>query len=319
MASNVWDGTCDPVATEVDIISCFRLLLGRRPNKQEWPGHSLNAGKDLSAVVAEFLSSREFANRRLLRRDPEDLRICDLDKFAMYLSPKDIDVGQTIAATRSYEPHVTRELVKRLSPGSVFLDIGANIGYFSLLAASIVGKGGKVIAVEPNSRNAKALHASRERNGFSNLEILQIAASSSWEMLFLDAAHSNGSVSFPVGDISELLARETVMSLPLDVVLDHDQVDLIKIDVEGFEFRALSGMVKCIDRDRPTIISEFSPGSLPGSSGVTPLDYLDFFKSRGYRLAVIGLDELLPCGDAAEVMALYYANGTDHIDILAEA
>jgi FkbM family methyltransferase len=312
-----WERAHRPVADDNDIFYCFRLLLGRSPSREEWPGHTLAVGQDLATVVKRYVTSLEFANRHFLDHSTSDYEICELADFSMYLSRSDLAVGAHIAKTRVYEPHVTRVLKERLSPGMTFFDVGANIGFFSLLGASLVGPSGAVFSIEPNPRNVKALRASKDLNHFEHMHILQAAAGASWDVLFLNTDHSNGVVSETAGDIGELLSRETVLSCPIDSILGTAKVDLIKIDVEGFEFKALSGASRCLELHKPAIVSEFTPGALPGISKISSREYLNFFTKRGYKIYVLGANEPVPCGTDAElVMKHFVASSVDHIDIL---
>lgn len=315
-----WERVHRPVADENDIFYCFRLLLGRSPSKEEWPGHTLAVGQDLATVVKRYVTSLEFANRRFFDHSTSDYEICELAEFSMYLSRSDLAVGAHIANTRVYEPHVTRVLKERLRPGMTFLDVGANIGFFSLLGASLVGSSGAVFAIEPNPQNVKALRASKGLNHFEQMHILQAAAGASWDVLFLNTDHSNGVVSDAAGEIRELLSRETVLSCPIDSIVGAARVDLIKIDVEGFEFKALTGASRCLELHKPAIVSEFTPGALPGISRVSPIEYLNFFTKRGYNIYVLNANAPIPCGtDADLVMQHFTATGVDHIDILCVA
>jgi len=311
----------DPTANETDIFYCFRLILGRLPNKEEWTGHSSVTGQNLATVVAPYFNSLEFAQRGILNPPSmDDVQLVKLDKFSMYVSPSDLAVGRQIMDSKSYEPNVARILHQRLRLGMTVLDVGANIGYFSLLASSLIGSDGQCIAIEPNSRNVKLLLASKESNGFQQLQILQAAAGDTWGVLQLNTMHSNGVVSPVNADIRDIIQRETVLSLRIDDVLSpRVKIDVIKIDVEGAEYRALSGALQHIEKDRPLIISEFTPGSLPGISGVSPEEYLRFFTERGYHLSVLEPDRRVDCGqDVAMVMRKYRERNVDHIDILAD-
>lgn len=82
----------------------------------------------------------------------------------MYASTSDSAVGSEIYRTRKYEPHVTSAIITRLKSGTGFLDIGSNIGYFSLLAASLVGLDGKVFSFEPSQYNIKLLYLNKHIN-----------------------------------------------------------------------------------------------------------------------------------------------------------
>lgn len=309
------------IASDIDIFYCFRLILGRFPNREEWKGHSSHVGLDLTKVVKNYIKSLEFANRKMLEPPLlDDVQLVKLDKFSMYVTPSDPHIGMPILTSKMYEPHVTRILNQKLQPGMTVLDIGANIGYFSMLMSNLIGKDGRCIAIEPNPRNVKLMLASKNLNGFEQLQIFQAAAGNTWGILKLYTIFTNGVVSPVNTDANELLQTETVQSLKIDDILPCDErVDLIKIDVEGAEFSALSGALQCIERDHPLIISEFTPGALPDISGVTPEEYLRFFTSRGYNLSVLEPDHIVPClKDIEMVMKIYREKNVDHIDILAE-
>jgi FkbM family methyltransferase len=308
------------VATVADIFYCFRLLLGRLPSDFEWRGHSAAAGQPLRDVVTGYLQSLEFTNRRMLNPPTPALELVQLERFRLYIMPDDVVIGRGIAAQRVYEPAVTRAVEAVLRPGMAFLDVGANIGYFSLLAASCVGPGGKVFAFEPSQTNVKLLHASRVLNGFDNVQIFPLAAGRDWELSFYDGSHSNGWVSPIASKPEDLLPRAVVLAAPLAAILPADRrIDMIKIDVEGAEYQALQGARAVIERDHPPIVSEFSPPALEAISGVSGPEYLQFLTARGYRLSVLGDAGPIGCGTDVELVMRHFGDsGVDHIDLLAE-
>ncbi len=227
----------EPRATKADVLECFRLLLGRNPNRSEWPGHSAYVGTEVREVVKGYLESPEFAQRKLTAPTTGPSVVVDLPGFKMFVDPNDLAIGSHIATSKCYEPHVTNVVNEHLKPGQTFLDIGANFGFFSFLAASIVGETGRVISIEPNPRNIKHLHASRELNKFGQVRILQAAAADEWKILFFNAVHSNGMISNVEGSLPDLLARDTTLALKLDDLgALVPSVDMIKIDVEGAEY-----------------------------------------------------------------------------------
>ena len=315
-----WDGPWTASATEDDIFHCFRLLLGRRPHREEWPGHVMRAGESLESIVAGYLGSLEFANRGLLdRRGPQAIRLVGIEGCRIYVDASDPDVGRHVEAN-NYEQDVTAVFRRLLRPGMGVIDVGANIGYFTMLSATLVGAEGHVLAVEPNPRNLRLLEASRRLNGFAQVTVAQVAAGRETGLLVLHAAQSNGTTSMPPDGFDALLTAETVPSLRLDDLASSGRrIDLIKVDVEGAEYNALLGGRGIIARDRPSIISEFSPDLMPGISGIGGTDYLRWLVGLGYRIGVVQPDGSVspPGQDPEPVMAEYQARGQDHLDILA--
>jgi FkbM family methyltransferase len=318
-APEPWTGEFPPSATEADIVACFRLLLGRLPHREEWIGHSHQAGRPLPDVVSAYLNSLEFSRRGLLRQDHlAEIATADLPGFRIHAAVADEAVGRHVLAN-AYEPDVSQVFRAILRPGMGVLDLGANIGYFAMLAASLVGPSGYVLAVEPNPSNVRLMEASRRANGFAQVTICQAAAGPQTGLLVLNASHSNGTTASLPKDLNAMLGAETVPCLRPDVLAPPGRrIDLIKVDVEGAEYRALSGCSDIITRDRPVIVSEFSPDLIEGISGVDGRFYLEWLMGFGYRLAIIEPDgSLLDAPNYAFVMDVYRDRGTDHVDIVA--
>lgn len=309
----------DGRATTDDILACFRLLLGRNPNPEEWVGHSGRAGEPLDAVVSSYVNSLEFGRRRLQEPAAATPAIVEKDGFRILASPEDLAVGYHVAAGE-YEPHVAAVFRDVLRPGMHVVDIGANIGYFTMLSAALVGPAGSVLAVEPNPANARMLEASRRLNGFAHVTVLQAAAGRTTGMLAINTSFSNGTTS--AIEAGRELAAASVACLAIDRLVDAGRpVGLIKLDVEGAEYNALLGCQAMLRRDRPVLVFEFGPGQMPSISGVTGEEMLRWLVAEGYGFDVIRHDAApLPAGpDAAAVMRAYEASGVDHIDVLARA
>jgi len=192
------------------------------------------------------------------------------------------------------------------------LDIGANIGYYSLLAASVVGPAGSVFAVEPNPRNVRMLLASARLNHFTHVQIIQSAAAREWGIVLLYTDGSQGSVRQP-SDEAAILSAGTVNAARLDDILAGRRIDVIKIDVEGYEHEALLGCLHTIRTHRPIIFSEFQPGTFAGS----PEDYLAFLENEGYALSVLRENGPVLV-TRSELWREFAACGSDHIDLLLE-
>ncbi|MBU4612096.1 FkbM family methyltransferase [Achromobacter sp. GG226] len=307
-------------ATEEDILYCFRLILGRAPSPEEIPGHLSKAGTALPQVVSTYLNSAEFAHRKLINAtlDPS-LAWSDQHGLKFLVDTTDEDVGKHLLVS-SYEDHVTKIFQELLRPGMNVIDVGANIGYFTMLAAHLVGKEGRVCAFEPNARNVALLEASRRANDFAQVTVYPMGTSDQDGLLVLNSTYSNGTTSTAPAELEALTSARIVPAVQLDhLVLHQQRTDFIKIDIEGAEYRALKGAEQILRRDKPIVVSEFSPNAMPGMSGVSGQHYLEFLVGLGYTLGVVQHDGSIDdCGtDTARVLDAHTQSGVDHIDIIA--
>jgi FkbM family methyltransferase len=294
-------------ATREDIDACFRLLLNREPHAEEKAGHYSLAGSSLDLVVSSYLQSLEFQHRGLLTpKHPAE--VVTLDHFQIYVAQNDQLIAPGIRA--GYEPEVTRAFMEHLKPDSSVLDIGANCGYFSLLACSL---GATVYAFEPLQCNVRLLSASRIINRYQDLHILAAAASDTPATLAIGASYTNGVVGLPPENPEQALSADYVATVRVDDCVPPDAfVSLVKIDVEGHEFRALSGAAQTIKRCHPVIITEFSPSALEANSRVSGQDYLHQLASWHYHISVVGDPEI----NTIEQILTRCA-GIHHIDLIA--
>ena len=140
--------------------------------------------------------------------------------------------------------------------GGVFIDVGAHVGKYTVLVSKIVGPKGTVIAVEPNPENFKAIKRNIKLNNLSNVVAYNVAA-----------ADKTGPLKLFTGDTSACYSVEdrydknivTVQAQKLDEIvneLDHNRVDLVKIDVEGGEYEVLLGLEKTLQIFGPKVIVE---------------------------------------------------------------
>ncbi len=239
--------------------------------------------------------------------------------FRLYVDPTDYAVGHTIARTGAYEPDVTAVVRATLGQGATFLDVGANIGWFSLLGAALVGTSGRVVAIEPNPVNVAILANSLRENGFANVDVLAVAASDQTGMVALETDGSNGRVIPLDHPPSEpVKASWVVAAQPVDSLINSAgiaQVDLIKLDVEGAEPLVLRGAAATLARYRPIIVTEFFPRALESAPWGSPAGYLEELRGLGYRLSVIGH----PAGELndEEIMKLADQPGSDQVNLLA--
>lgn len=199
------------------------------------------------------------------------------------------DQGETVSnfirGHGVWQRPLTSFLINYLQPDDVFVDVGANLGYFTVYAGLAVGAGGKVLAVEPDERNAALLTANAELNGLRNVQLHRTAvADFTGEAPLFRGSFNAGAHSLIHKD--DLDAEEaTVPVTTLDRLLAQEtKVKLIKIDVQGTEVAVLRGLEGYLAATgfRPGITLEFSPLEL---SRRGELDYvIDFIARHGYSL-----------------------------------
>lgn len=215
----------------------------------------------------------------------------DLDGFVLYAMPNDY-IGSSIIRTKKYEPHVTKLLRHELRTGEVFLDIGGNIGYYTMLAASIVGESGKVICFEPNPQNLQLIYEGLLTNNFHNVVVYPYAASDRADILKFTTVGSNGGIVTEASQDQKYYLL--VQSVRIDEIVSDQTIDFVKIDVEAHEPYVIRGMSKLIQQWRPKIITEFHPWAMRINNIETPKDYLVQLAELGYELNIIDSAGVVP-------------------------
>jgi len=204
------------------------------------------------------------------------------------------EIGQeTILLENVWEPKTTRYLCDSLAPGDVFLDIGANAGYFSLVASRRVGDSGKVLAVEPNPAMAQQIQDNVQRSGLGNIVVAETACTDSVEVreLYIGNPYNTGNSSLSRDNLAWTKSVKVACTTVDLLVKEHGlpRVNLVKIDVEGAELQVLQGMLETIKRFRPKIVTELSPSLLEGFS--ITLDTVEqTFLRHGYLVAPLEED-----------------------------
>jgi len=151
----------------------------------------------------------------------------------------------------SYEYKKQQALRRVIAPGDVVYDLGANVGYYTLLASVLVGDRGHVYSFEPLPTNVAVLKRHIAMNQIHNCTVLEVAvASTDGEARFDPSAR---------GDLAHFSSQgsETVRTASLDSLLEHAALRpprVMKIDIEGAEFDALRGAARTIETHRPTIL-----------------------------------------------------------------
>lgn len=155
-----------------------------------------------------------------------------------------------------FEPGTTNAISNLCKNGMTALDIGANIGAHTFRMAALVGDKGKVIAFEPMSYAFARLKKNKELNNFSNIILEQIALSNE---LVKKKMHFDCSSSLSGNAPPEAHKHEIIQLMPLDIYLAQhgiNNVDFIKIDVDGYEFKIIQGAIQTLRNSKPIIIIE---------------------------------------------------------------
>ncbi len=207
----------------------------------------------------------------------------------MRLDPEDL-VPLMILETGQYEPGSVAMVNEHLGPGATFIDIGADIGYYSLKAAPLVGPTGHVIAVEPNP---EALERMRVNLAASSAGVVAVAPVACADVegtldLYVAPTANMGETSLSKANASQLGSvahTYKVRARPLDDIVRESgvtRVDAIKIDVEGAETIVLKGAQQTLDRFHPMLLVEVVDRQLR-AMGTSSAQLREFLKAHGYR------------------------------------
>jgi FkbM family methyltransferase len=203
----------------------------------------------------------------------------------LYCSSEDL-IQSFIMYFGMWDPHITRYLQARLQPGDVLVDVGANIGYYTLLGSKLVGPAGKVVAIEASPRTYASLQQNIERNRAENVRAVNAAASNQRGTVQVFAGTPDN-----IGGTSIMprhgAVEATVDAFPLADLLDSEELaraSVIKIDVEGAEAFVLRGLLDSADRigKATEIIVEITPDWI-SSDGTSAEDLLDEFRALGFH------------------------------------
>ena len=209
----------------------------------------------------------------------------------VYIDPRDVGIVPFLLSDGVYERRTTELFKSLLKPGMVVLDIGANFGYYGLIAARFVGNTGKVYAFEPEPKNFRLLVNNVKLNALANVIPLQIALSNEngKASLFLNktnlGAHSICQRNVTaVGDVVEV--ETTTLDNFVQRKMETQRVDLIIMDVQGAEGLVIAGADQTLRRNDVKILMELWPYGLR-NVGTDPRDLIRKLYGYGFAITVI--------------------------------
>jgi FkbM family methyltransferase len=205
-----------------------------------------------------------------------------LGRYRMFVDTNDIGLSTLLLLDGFWEIWVTEAMLSLVRPGMTAIDVGANLGYFTMLLGDLVGDEGRTIAVEPNPHLASLLRRSVSINGYAARTALHESA--------LGDRPGNAGLIIPAGEPKNAYLAPVGMAggvnVPvrrLDEIEGALDADFIKIDVEGAEEAVWRGMAGILARNRPlTIVLEFTPGRY-----ADPARFLDEILASGFDLRII--------------------------------
>jgi FkbM family methyltransferase len=194
-----------------------------------------------------------------------------LERHAELMTPSVVELGYWAADITSLMRHALR-------PGMTFVDAGANIGYFSVLASKLVGPTGRVFSIEVDPANVAILRANLWRNGAANAQVLPVAAWDENTHLNLRTIPEGGAGS----SVAATGSGEGVAAFRVDELIPGP-VDYMKVDCESTDHMVVKGAERLI-RGNPSMITtvEFNPDHM-SHTGHTPAEILDIYRGLGLK------------------------------------
>lgn len=212
--------------------------------------------------------------------------VLEVNGYKIMVIPNDPGISRELHTFRTHEPLSTQLISRELKPGMICLDIGSNIGYYVLLESKLVGKKGKVIAIEPSPQNFQYLEKNLEFSGHHNVDAYNFAAGDiDGNIRFFVNERSNGcQVLYEGRKIPNRPGK--VIQVPIkkmDKFIEEnkfDSIDFVRMDVEGFEYNIFKGMENTIEKFKPIIQIEVHKGHM----GIEKTKkFFEFLKKHNYQ------------------------------------
>ena len=292
--------------TREHVIWGYRLFLDREPESDFVIDEKVTENRGTRQLRSNFMLSREFGdnNPDLTLFNDRNIVIKELeDNLRLFVDTSDVVIGWGIIRGK-YEVDELRFVRRTIGPGQTVLDIGANIGLFTVTMASVVGPTGRVYAFEPLEDLATLLARSVAENNFADRVVLERAAVSdkagtgklisASKTTNAGGAYLNNGLAPSGHDVTE------VKLITLDTYPVRRPVHFIKIDVEGAELLAFRGAKELLKQDRPVILSELHPEQLSKVSGCTSREFVAELESCDYKCHELRGSDLVPLTDYSD-------------------
>jgi FkbM family methyltransferase len=210
----------------------------------------------------------------------------------LFIHPKQDTLSSSLYYYGKYEPFETSLFQSLIKKGNIVVDIGAHIGYYSLLASNLVGKTGKVFAFEPDPGNIRLLRQNITSNKLTNVRVIGKAATNTnkWFKFYISGDNKGDNRLFPYNQADKCIS---VKGITLDSYfpISRNRIDLVKIDVQGGEVKVLQGMSKVLKTNPHIILMlEFWPYGF-AQNGTSAKQLLDLLCFNHFLLYNLGRNE----------------------------
>ena len=276
------------MVTRDEVIWAFRYCLGREPEDEVCI--SKHSGfESWNALRHELLRSSEFLSEL---GHPLDkwviVPVMDETRLMwILLGDRNISIE---CLYDNYDPAGTKFVKTHLQESNVFLDLGANVGWYTLLASTIVGPSGHIHAFEPRGETKDYLSKTILLNQLGGLVTLHekgISDVNEKGVLSWGRGTENPGSSF----VTVYPSAGDFVRQPIDLITIDDlklpRVDFIKLDIEGSEPKAIGGAAQLLARDRPIMLCELNPIAMQVVSSISPNDFLARLTGLGYRAFIV--------------------------------
>jgi FkbM family methyltransferase len=235
--------------------------------------------------------------------------------YKIFINRKDFKISSYLLENRTYESAETELVKNQINKGDIVVDMGANVGYYTLIFAGLVGKNGKVFAFEPDRDNFALLSKNVKENKFDNVILVNKAVSdkNGKTKLYLSEENKGDHRIYDSGE-----NRDSVM---VDVVCLNDflneykhKIDFIKMDIQGAEGNAIKGMTNFIENNKKIkILTEFWPIGL-SSFNFNPKEFLEILEDYGFNFYDIRREGTIKA-TKDEILKKYPADRIDHTNL----
>lgn len=237
----------------------------------------------VSALSATYLDIKQLLNI--------DKTIFKLDSGEFFCIRNNDRLGRVIYTDNNFEVKTRYELISSIATGMTVIDIGANIGYYTVQFANIVGKTGKIYAFEPNPIINKLLIENINLNNYQNVIVENIALSNSDADVLMHLPNDGYEAHGSMMPNETFVSSKTIISkaITLDDYVKNNKInsiDLIKIDTEGAELLVFNGAHNVLKSMKPKIVFECAE-PLCKSFNHSVIDVLSLLKEYGYKIEEI--------------------------------